>query len=380
MKHPVWILNSTLLILLIAICSFIAFSGQKPPAREDIEPSSASKPLKGEIVKVNIEKIYENDIFGTYKKEFTIAASDGIPTIPDAPTPKTVSVPQVPKPQFLDPLDITLKGIIIMLEDDSQNRAIIADNKTKVESTFGLGKILEDAQLIRIFSNKVIFLRSNGQQEVLYLREKDAKADSAYIAVQNDWQDISQKVSDTEFVVSPQEFITHIKNLAQCIDMLDLITVYNKGKSVGCKIGSSANTPLLEQLGLKVGDIITQVNATSAADTADRFKIYKEIIGMGQQGTVKVKLLRQKQEITIIYSLKEFKPKSLEKPAAASATATPMQIEQPANQAKTEQLRSLQQRRTFAPTLQEIRAQERANMLQNGKSSSAIKNKTDNIK
>ena len=39
------------------------------------------------------------------------------------------------------------------------------------------GDVIEDAQLMRIFSNKVVLVRSNGQQEVLYLREKDAKTD-----------------------------------------------------------------------------------------------------------------------------------------------------------------------------------------------------------
>lgn len=52
---------------------------------------------------------------------------------------------------------------------------MIADNKTNQEGTFKVGDTVQDAQLIRIFSNKIILLRNNGQQEVLYLREQDAK-------------------------------------------------------------------------------------------------------------------------------------------------------------------------------------------------------------
>ena len=40
--------------------------------------------------------------------------------------------------------------------------------------------MFEDAQLIKIFNNKAIFLRANGQQEVLYLRPKDAQLDPTY--------------------------------------------------------------------------------------------------------------------------------------------------------------------------------------------------------
>jgi len=98
----------------------------------------------------------------------------------------------MPKPKFLDPLDITLKGIIVLVHNDSKNRAIIADNKTNKELTYKVGSAIEDAQLIRILSNKVIFLRSNGQQEVLYLREKDAELDPVYTIIDN-WDGIIQK-------------------------------------------------------------------------------------------------------------------------------------------------------------------------------------------
>lgn len=377
MKHPIWILNSTLALLLVLAFGFIFVSRQKPSAREDIEPSGTTSPLKGEVVKVNIHNIYENDLFGTYKKEFPLYVPGSIDPLPAPPVAKQVSVPPVPTPQFLDPLNITLKGIIIMIDDDSRNRAIIADNTTNKETVYSVGQIIQDAQLIRILSNKVIILRSNGQQEVLYLREKDAKMDPAYSSP-SDWHDVIKKISDTEFEISPREFVSRVNNLAQFIDMLDLITVYKQGKSIGCRIGSTTANTLGNELGLQTSDVIVSINNTPATTTDERFKIYKEIITMQNNNTINVKIMRQNQEVTLQFILKDFKQKDDQLPnmsstnnATPGAPVTTVQMAPSSDQLREQQMRSLQQRHTLAPTIQDIRAKERENMLRRGKSSEA---------
>lgn len=363
MKHPVWILNSALFILVLFAVGFIFFTRQKPPARADIEPSGVIKPLKGEIIKINISKIYENDLFGTYRKEFPSLMPGAVPRVPEPPPSKKVSVPPLPTPQFLEPLNIALKGIIIMLNDDAFNRAIIMDNKTNKEHTYRVGSMIEDAQIIQILSNKIILLRSNGQQEVLYLREKDAQIDPTYLSIDN-WKDVIQKVSDTDFIVSPAEFASRVKNLAQFIDMLDLITVYKNGKSVGCRIGTSNDKSLGRELGLQAGDIIMSINNIPATDTAQRFKIYKAVVGMKQDDTIKVLIKRQQQEITLSYTLRDFaQPKA----TARTPDAKPASSSISPEELHAEQIKIMQQKHKFAPTMQQIREQERANMRLNGR-------------
>ena len=367
MKHPVWILNSILLTFVFFALGFILLSRQKPPAREDIEPSGLVAPLKGEGVTVNISKIYENDLFGTYRKEISLLEPGALAPIPAPPLPKGVSIPPIPVPQFLDPLNITLKGIIVMINDDSKNRAIIADNKTNKETTYKIGQTIEDAQLIRILGNKIIFLRSNGQQEVLYLREKDAKRDPAYIMNKN-WTDIIQKINDEMYYINPQEFIARIMDLGEFIDKLDLLTVYKQGKSVGCKIGTNADKELTSSLGLAIGDIIVSINGIPAATTTERVTIYKKITGMSLGGKVIVNLSRAHKEINIEYTLKEFKLKTKDL-TSGSSTAT-VEMQTPYEDLRNEQLESLKQRRNFAPTINEIREKERANMMRDGLSTS----------
>jgi type II secretion system protein C len=361
MKHPLWILNIILLILVLFAFGFMFISRQKPKARAEIEPTGPIQPLKGEVVKINISKIYENDLFDTYKKEYPTHEPIGIIPMPEPPSPKSPVIPPIPAPQFIEPLNISLKGIIIMLNDDAHNRAIIADNKTNKEATYRVGQMIEDAQVIQILSNKVILLRSNGQQEVIYLREKDAQRDPVYVSIDN-WEDVIQKISENEFTVSPREFVARIPNLGQFIDTLDLITVYKQGTSFGCRVGNLAEKSLGKELGLQTGDIITSVNNIPALDTKQRFEIYKIISEMNQGDSITATLLRGGQEITITYILKDFKPAKVE----GAPTVTSQDI-------REEQLKILHQKHKFAPTLKQIRDNERKNMLHKGKAPASQK-------
>ncbi|MDP3889173.1 MAG: hypothetical protein Q8Q25_01360, partial [bacterium] len=108
MKHPFWIANSALLFLALLVFGFIYFSRIPLPERENIEPMVYVKPPE-EVLQINVSKIYENDLFGTYQKEIpTPSKPDYLEPFPTPPEPQAVSVPELPAPQFLDPLDISL--------------------------------------------------------------------------------------------------------------------------------------------------------------------------------------------------------------------------------------------------------------------------------
>lgn len=368
MKHPVWILNLSLLTLLGIALGFIFLSRPKMLRIVDIKPEFIPKPLGSETINVNITKIYENDLFGTYRKELAAPQVGTVPSLPEPPAAKPVFVPPVPAPQFLEPLNITLRGIIIVLSNENDNRAIIADNKTNKEMVYHLGQKFEDAQLIRILNNKIIFLRSNGQQEVLYLREKDAKLDPAY-APSGHFEDVVQKITESQFNISPREFINRVKNLGQLIDLLDLTTVYKDGESYGTRIGQLNNNELGAALGLQHGDIILQINGIPATSTQNRLTIYKQIENLGTNDTVTLKLQRDGRPITTQYTLKEFKQGKVSKAEGTPAETTVVRDETTnIDRLKEEQLKSLESRHKLAPTVQEIHEQEKKAVLQKNRS------------
>jgi type II secretion system protein C len=360
MKHPFWILNSALAFLLAIALLFIVFSRQKTPHREPIETDISSQRIKQDEIKINLSKIYENDLFDTYQKEFPKAPTPRVEIpFPQPPAPERPKIPAIPTPEFLDPMNVTLKGIVVIAGDDTKNRAIIQDNQTKSEQTYKVGNSIGDAQLIRIFNNKVVFLRTNGQQEVLYLRERDAASDPAYSELLG-WQQIIRKIDAYNFAVNPKTFIERIQNLAQFIDMLDLSTAFQKGQSIGCRVGAVKPNSLGDALGLQTGDIITQVDDINAFDTQHRFNIYKNILAKKPNESISVQLLRNGKSITLVYTLEDFS--SLET-TVESNPAQQLALEE---KIKEKQIKALQQKQTLAPNLKELRKRERQNMLSKG--------------
>lgn len=362
MKHPFWFINSALLFLLFFVLGFFYFAGVAIPMREATESTPYTKIKKQQTLQINIHKIYENDLFDTYIKENPPIEAEAIAPLPEPPTPLPVTIPELPKPHFLEPLNITLKGIIAIRNDSSQNRAIIADSKTLQETIYKTGDLLEDAQLIRIFGNKVIFLRSNGQQEVLYVREQDAELDPAYIKIEN-WDLVAQKIAQNDWIISRKEFGDHVQSLAELIDLIGLTTAYKKGKSIGCRVGFITPKSLGEQLGLQTGDIILSINEITANTTENRLKIYKNVVAAQDDDTITIKLVRKNQEYIQNYKIKEF----IKDPNKELFLQTEQQVVSLEKIQEEEKKKILKEQYKFAPTLEEIRAREKSNMLNKGK-------------
>jgi type II secretory pathway component PulC len=327
------------------------------PARESIKPTSYKLSPPKESIAVDITKIYEDDLFGTYSKELPAPKDEKLGgTFPQPPAPHEVPVAKPAPPQFLEPLDVSLKGIMVISHSNARNGAIIENNKTNVEKNYQVGDNIEDAQLIRIFSNKIVFLRSNGQQEVLYLREQDAKIDPAF-AVAQDWNRVVQEVTEGHYLLNPKAFGKRIHNLAEFIDMFNLVTAYRKGVSVGVQIGRVDQRSLGAELALQTGDLITTINGMPTGLTEDRIKIYKEITNISEGGTITVELSRRGQPRTLVFTLKEFKLPEEGKEEVAPKIKKLQEEEKAA---------ILKEKHKFAPTLYEIENQERRNMLRRG--------------
>jgi type II secretory pathway component PulC len=357
MKHPLWIINGTLLVFVLLSCVFILFSRVSIPERKEIEPVLYTKIKKKKELDINTAKIYEADLFGTYRPTASPSEQKGENLFPEPPQPHAVEIPELPKPRFLEPLDITLRGIFAISTDSGKNRALITDNKLKKESNYKVGDTVGgDAQLIRIFGNKVVLLRSNGQQEVLYLREQDAKLDTTYTTAHT-WETVIKQLSASAFMVDPDSFAERVQDLAQFIDMLRLITAFKQGKSIGCRIGKLDEKSVGIALGLQTGDIITSIDGIPADTMDNRLKIYKEITSKKMADSVMVNIVRNKQELSLEYLLKELTPDRNAQPPSS------FELERIAEEEKVKILKENQQ---FAPTLQDIRKRERQNMRDRG--------------
>ena len=360
MKHPFWIINLGLLSLVLAAFAFIYISSSKIPQKESIEPAQLS-PRRDSKVAINIKKIYEDDLFGTYVKELPqVKHLESTIPFPEPPAQQKIVIPAIIEPEFLDPLQISLKGIIVVSSNDAKNRAMVQDNKTMQEGTYKVGDVIQDAQLIRIFKNKIIFLRLNGQQEVLYLREQDAKTDPAY-SISHEWDTVAKKIGDTDYLINPKAFVEQVKNLTECIDLLNATTAYQQGKSLGLRIGNLSKSPFGGLIGLQNGDIIQSINNIPAQTTEERLAIYKNITSLKIGNTVTIKLNRRNREVVITYTLEDFATTEKENNAPEGRQETAFFFNKKNDNIK-------QQHYAFAPTVDKIKKADHQMMFQKSNS------------
>jgi len=217
--------------------------------------------------------------------------------------------------------------------------------------------------LIRIFAQKVIIIRSNGQQEVLYLRQEDAESDSPSI-VHGYWDYMIKPVTNDVFIIDPHEFVRKIKSLAQLIDLLDLTSAYQAGKSVGCRIGSLSEDSFAPILGLKAGDIIESVNGIPAIDATNNLKIYQNVVSIEKGQSISVVINRAGERFTLTLEIDDINLVSLsdvqnKEDQVVVRRKTLDEVEQ-------EKMKLMQQKYHFTPTVNELQKQEKAEMWEHG--------------
>ncbi len=252
------------------------------------------------IAPVNLKSIYEDDIFKTHISSLAPEiAPDSDMQIPQPPTYQQLVQGEQALPAFLEPLPITVTGMMTFA-DENQNRIMVRDNRDQIERAYQVGDELEDAQIVRILPNKVLIIRANSQQETLFLREQDVASDLDQI--EPDWASMITSELPNNYQIKTKEFVIQVKNIGNLVDLLNLITAYKAGVSIGVKIGNNATSPLVNQLGLQSDDIILSINDMSVAQVQERLSAYNLVINPNTT-TVNLKVLRNQQPIELNYTL-----------------------------------------------------------------------------
>src|SRR3990167_727142 len=302
MRQPLWLLNFLLLLSLIFTLAFIFISKIKMPERKNLFVQEHEIEKEEPVTKIDPSVIYTKDLFGTTLEE-TKAETEKPETIPTPPPTISAKIPEARPVKFLEPLSITLTGIIFF-DDKYTNRAIILDNRTKTESIYKFEDEIEDAQIIKIQKDHIILLRSNSQQEVLYLKQDIDTSEHNILT--NNWSKIVSKKSENIYNLNVDEFTQFIKNLSDLIFRFDLKTAIKNKKTVGLAVGEIESKSLASAMGLHKGDIITEINNYPLTSQQDRLDAYNKIISE-KPDQITIKLTSNGKSQIITYKLKSKK-------------------------------------------------------------------------
>lgn len=369
MRQPLWAINSSLLLFFLAgqVVFFLLYT--PIPRRASLEPDTIPLADKKRAVVVSIQNIYEqNDLFGTYVSPawpaMPVIPESPVPVMPEAPSNIPLKIPIEPEKVFIAPLAVNLKGIIYSYNRPDQSLAIIQFQDSKEEINYRVGQLINDAQILKIYPNRVIVVRSSGQQETLYLRENEAGKDFA-LEMLKEISGLTIVYHAGVYHVPIDKFIAQIKTLGQFIDLLDLTTVYQKGKSIGCRIGKSGKDSLASKLGLMRDDIVQQVNGLPVTDISSRVLVFDHIIQKKVGDIILVQIDRGGKTLEHKYLLTTSSAaKSGHSHVAAKEKKGGIVDEQSVYNIEEQRKKMLEQKVKFAPTAHQLEMQERRKMFE----------------
>jgi len=378
MKSLIWILNSALALLFLVTIGYILFSSKEIKKIPSIEKSSVetSSTRKEEFRVKDSNLIYEKDLFGTYvskpselPQQQAAVIDPSIMRVPEPPSEKPIVVAQPTPVQFLPPLEVTFKGYLPSF-DGGQGKVILADNNTTMEGVYEVGDKVLDAHIVAIFKNRVILLRSNGQQETLYCNTADAR-DEVKSVQQSSWAGLAQELGENKYAIDPDAFVEKIHSLAQFIDMLDLTTVFSKGTSIGCRVGRMDEHSVGTFIGLLPADIIISINGIEPKSTTNRVAIYNGITNLPLGGRIVVELVRQKAKIVLEYTLQPLGKKAR---MSGKKTFDPALLVNPQNETefRAQTTRMVEEQHQTAPALMDAKKRDRQAMMHYGSKKSIL--------
>jgi len=303
MKQDLWLANSSLLLIFALVLIAQELLQQEVPSWKPPKALLSSIEKKKEELTTPAqtwEKIYQDDIFGTYTP--TEVKAEKVSLITPIPEPRTPILPPPPEPkkqEFIPQLSITLRGIIAG-HDEARNVAMVSDETNK-EGLYHLGEKIKDGQIVKIAHNRIVVLRANGQQEIFYLRKDELTKE---LEPAEKWKYIVKPLDAQSYVVDPFAFTKEVESLGAFIEQAGVVgTSFQSGKPLGIRIGKNDKSMVASSLGLMENDIIISVNDLDVADTKNRIKAYDSIVQSSLGSSIKVTIRRADKDVSLLYKL-----------------------------------------------------------------------------
>ena len=303
MIQQLQLLNSFLILIAISSSMLYFFLLQVPPqirsrGRGLVEATTQQEARPGIVP----EFIFQNDLFATFNpRDQPLKAAKQISSMPSFTWP-TINIPPMPKEmEMLPALNIVLNGIVLAADDD-KSVAIISDETLK-EQIFYNGDQIKDAFLAKIMKNRIVIFRSNGQQETFFLR-KDEDLVSKTAEGNSEWKKIIIPLSPGEFQIDPEQCQKKIASLGAFIELFRFFPFVQNNQCIGIQCEEEKNIALLQDFGLAHHDLIVSINNIMLTDQKKMLKAYQEVVATKENGSIDVRLIRNKQEIAIRYTVR----------------------------------------------------------------------------
>ena len=302
LRQYFYVLNLLFVVELILTLFFVSFVkksaviSNKPPKLLAPNLDIFKTP---ELAKVPLGQIYgKRDIFGIEQSSSVTQQAKSVApaNIPELVIPEIPKAPAPPSIDFVNPLSITLNGIVGSL-DPNHSVCIIADEADK-EATYKVGDRIKDGLIIKILRDRVVILRLNGQIETFFLHEMSVPQPVTELG------SFVMASEDGKFKIDTEKFRHKVVNLGGFLDHFDVVPfVGEDGKVIGLVVTDKDPKSFASLLGFKENDLILSIDGISLTSNKERLKAYDQIISKPENADFVVEFERDGTRLKNSYVL-----------------------------------------------------------------------------
>lgn len=198
---------------------------------------------------------------------------------------------EVARPVDKQPLKLRLVGV--QATGVAKPFAIIEETTKNLQEVFELNeKVFDAAVLVRILAQRVE-LKYDGSIITLSLEDTAATPSGPN-------ESKTQTEDQTEFNVDRAELDAELEDMPRLLSQARAVPYFRNGQSVGMRLFAIRSDSLYAKLGLKNGDIITNINGQSLSDPTQALKLFNTL---KDERSISLAVERGGEQLDLKYSI-----------------------------------------------------------------------------
>jgi general secretion pathway protein C len=199
-------------------------------------------------------------------------------------------------------VNFVLKGVAVGMTPEA-SFAVIYDEKAKKQGLYRTGDKIGDATIGAIEADRVILKRNGRREALLMMRERNDSKGFSASHIRSTKQDGSLvRQTDGETYVLDRERVNDlISNVNQFMTQLRVRPFFVNGAPIGYLVTDIKQGSLIDQIGLKDGDVIQGVNGIPITKPEQAFAAYQQLKNESQ---ITLEVRRGNSSQVITYELK----------------------------------------------------------------------------